>query len=123
MTIEERRAYDRAWYLAHRETELARAKERKAKLTPEQRKRYNENRKKSPGYKAMLERNREKYKSEEYRAQRRAKYAEEHKDDPMTEHRAKCIKWQKKATKTPIEDRRAKKQAIKDIKQEEGRYL
>ena len=51
------------------------------------------------------------YCTEEYRAKRRAEYAEKHKDDPMTEHRKRCIEAQKERMTMTLEERKAKKTA------------
>ena len=62
--------------------------------------------------------------TEEFRAERRAKYAAKHANDPMTEHRRRCIEAAQKRTQTPLEDRNerilaeeAKKVAVKDMKE------
>lgn len=53
--------------------------------------------------------------NEEYRARRRKKYAEQHRNFPMTKHRRDCINAARKRMKTPLEYRRAKKYADTDI--------
>jgi hypothetical protein len=65
-------------------------------------------------------------KSEEYRAKRRAKYAEKHANDPMTPHRKRMIAfWNKRKSKTECElreekmERDAYEQAMKDIRAEQ----
>lgn len=66
--------------------------------------------------------------TEEYRAKRRAAYAAKHANDPMTEHRRRCIEAQQKRMKTPLAERRALKaqakaeQAAKKDMREDG-YL
>lgn len=65
-------------------------------------------------------------KSEEYRAERRAKYAAKHANDPMTPHRKRMIEfWNSRLSKTEAElreeklEREAYKQAMKDIRAEQ----
>ena len=66
------------------------------------------------------------YRTEEYRAKRRADYAAKHANDPMTEHRRACIEAQQKRMETPLDERKAQakaEQAAKKDMQEESGYL
>ena len=129
MTPEERKEYDRRRY------------EKRRKELAKKGKRYQEKRRaKMREYKAKwreehYEEQRAKAKArwdaqntEEYRAKRRAAYAAKHANDPMTEHRRKCIEAAKKRTETPLDERRALKaqakaeKAAKKDMQEDG-YL
>ena len=65
-------------------------------------------------------------KSEEYRSERRAKYAAKHANDPMTPHRKRMIEfWNNRLSKTEVElreekmEREAYEQAMKDIRAEQ----
>lgn len=108
MTKEERRTY----YLAHRDEILAKRKEyykikAKKKRMAEYKRKWNaehadylrEKRKAK-----WAERN-----TEEFRAKRRAEYSEKHKDDPMTEHRKRCIEAAQERMTMTLEERKAKK--------------
>ena len=107
MTPEEKREYQRDWY-----------KDNSKKVLKKRRKYYKANKKKMAEYKRkwnaehadqIREKNRARYNTEEYRAKRRAAYAEKHKDDPMTEHRKRCIEAQKERMTMTLEERKAKK--------------
>ena len=60
---------------------------------------------------------------EEFKAKRRARYAARHADDPMTEHRMRVIKAQKKRERAGLKYgeltklKEAKAQAIQDIQE------
>jgi hypothetical protein len=129
MTPEERKEYDRRRYEKRRKQLAKKGKRYQAKLRERMREykakwreeHYEEQRAKA---KARWDAQN----TEEYRAKRRAAYAAKHANDPMTEHRRKCIEAAKKRTETPLDERRALKaqakaeQAAKKDMQEEG-YL
>lgn len=129
MTAEERRAYQRKYYDEHRKEILRRkkakypSKRKKAKMAAYKRK-YNA--KHAEELKAKRQARWAARNTEEFRAKRRAAYAAKHANDPMSEHRRKCIEAAQKRTKTPLEDRKAriladkaKEAALKDM-QESG---
>ena len=129
MTPEERKEYDRRRYEKRRK-ELAKKGKRYQAKRRERMREY-----KAKWREEHYEEQRAKAKArwdaqntEEYRAKRRAAYAAKHANDPMTEHRRKCIEAAKKRTETPLEERRARKaqakaeQAAKKDMQEDG-YL
>ena len=116
-----------------REELLAKNREYKrkyfAQLTPEQKqamvdrhREYKRRKREDPEYrKHEIEMSRARFRrnnTEEYRAKRRAKYAAKHANDPMTEHRRRCIEAANERMKTPLPERRAKKQALLDIQKE-----
>ena len=127
MTVKERRAYQRKWYDEHR-TEILRrkrakyqSKRKKAKMASYKRK-YNAEH--AEELKAKRQARWAARNTEEFRAKRRAAYAAKHANDPMTEHRRKCIEAAQKRTKTQLEDRKArilsdkaKEAALKDMKE------
>ena len=53
--------------------------------------------------------------TEEYRAERRRRYREKHKDDPITPRRLQMRKYSRRCDETTLAERRAKKQALRDI--------
>ena len=132
MTIEERRARNREYYAQNREKICERQRKRYKKLGKRDKKRLQEKKREwyEESEKAQVYKERKKleYKTEEYRAKRRADYAAKHANDPMTEHRRACIEAAKKRTETPLDERKAlkaqakaEKTAKKDM-QEQG-YL
>ena len=126
MKTEEQRAKDREWYQANKERVLAKNRARYKKMGKRKKAALNEKRRQwaREHREERLAKDRARYCTEEYRAERRRKYAEKHKDDPMTEHRRACIEAAQKRTKTPLEDRKARilaekaeKAAVKDMKE------
>ena len=128
MTAEEKREYQRKYYEEHRKEILRRKKARypskrkKAKMAAYKRK-YNAEH--AEELKAKRQARWAARNTEEFRAARRAAYAAKHANDPMTEHRRKCIEAAQKRTRTPLEDRKARiraaeaeKVAKKDIAHE-----
>ena len=121
-TSEEAREKNRQYYQEHREQILARAKKRNSTEEAKERGRkyraeHKEERRRN-SYKHFLEKN-----DEAYRAERRAKYAAKHANDPMTEHRRRCIEAANQRMRIPLEERRrllaykrAAKAARKDMK-------
>ena len=111
MTAEEKREYQRKYYEEHRKEILRRkkakyqSKRKKAKMEAYKRK-YNAEH--AEELKAKSQARWAARNTEEFRAARRAAYAAKHANDPMTEHRRKCIEAAQKRTQTPLEDRRAK---------------
>ena len=132
MTIEERRARNREYYAQNREKICEKQRKRYKKLDKRAKKRLQEQKREwyAESEKAQVykERKKREYKTEEYRAKRRAAYAAKHANYPMTEHRRACIEAAKKRTETPLDERRARKaqakaeKAAKKDMQEEG-YL
>lgn len=127
MTPEEKRAYQRKYYDEHRKEILRRkkakypSKRKKAKMAAYKRK-YNAEH--AEELKAKRQARWAARNTEEFRAKRRAAYAAKHANDPMSEHRRKCIEAAQKRTKTPLEDRKAriladkaKEAALKDMKE------
>ena len=91
-------------------------------MTPEEKRAYNS--KWNADHAQELKAKWEARNTEEFRAKRRAAYAAKHANDPMSEHRRKCIEAAQKRTKTPLEDRKtriladkAKEAALKDMKE------
>lgn len=112
LTPEEKRERYRQYYKENREKILARNRERsKRKKSDSKKKWLNE----SERGRAYREKKRLKLHTEEYRAKRRAAYAAKHANDPMTEHRRRCIEAAKERTSKPIEQRRAEKAAKRDM--------
>jgi len=129
MTAEEKREYQRKYYDEHRKEILRRkkakypSKRKKAKMAAYKRK-YNAEH--AEELKAKRQARWAARNTEEFRAARLAAYAAKHANDPMTEHRRKCIEAARKRTETPLEDRKAriladkaKEAALKDM-QESG---
>lgn len=86
-------------------------------LTAEQRERRNIMRRER--YAKDKERYRARYRTEEYREYNRNRMRKRSADNPMTEHRKRCIEWQdRKRREGTIEERRAHYVAREDIKNE-----
>lgn len=126
MTIEERRAKQREYYARNREKIRERNRKRYKKMGKRKKAALNEKKRQwdREHREERLAKDRAKYCTEEYRAKRRVAYAAKHANDPMTEHRRKCIEAAQKRTKTPLEDRKAriladkvKEAALKDMKE------
>lgn len=118
MTPEERRAYDRAYYRMHREKKKEQQKryvERLGGAAVVSKKARDKNRAK---YNETCRKRYKRINTEEYRAERRRRYAEKHANDPMTEHRRACIEAAKKRMFILLEERRAKRQFEKDYNAE-----
>ena len=119
MRTEAQRAYDRARYAA--------LPEAKKKEMIKNNAAYKREHRKDPAFRERENAlSRARKHTEEYRAKRRAAYAAKHANDPMTPHRKACIEAMRKMTRTPIDERRAKrqellakKQALKDIRDEQ----
>lgn len=119
MRTEAQRAYDRARYAAMPEEK----KKELSKIAAEWKREH----RKDPAFRERENAlSRARKHTEEYRAKRRAAYAAKHANDPMTPHRKACIEAMRKITRTPIEERRARKQellarkqALKDIRDEQ----
>lgn len=130
MKTDEQRAKDREWYQANRERVLAKNRARYKKMGKRKKEQLKERKRKwhEDHREEILAKNRARYQNEEYRAKRRAEYAEKHKNDPMTEHRKACIKAQNERMTMTLEERKAKlmerraeEQAKKDIRAEQVR--
>lgn len=124
MDKQSKKEYDKKWYQKHRDEILAK---RSAKYSTEYRREWlAAHPEKHEKYKARRREYWAKHNTEEFRAKRRAEYAAKHANDPMTEHRRRCIEAQQERMGKPLAQRKvelmelkAKEQAMKDIRAEQ----
>jgi hypothetical protein len=105
--------YRHEYYVKNKDKINQRHRDWYKRLTDEQKKALLEKKRNYQSYKDYIERKKSLYRTAEYREKRRAAYAEKHKDDPMTEHRRKCIEARERNKRLS-----ALEAAIKDIGEE-----